>query len=115
MPCINRSTPIETLHTILLGPYKYLTRQLMDRLTPKEKREIKSKIIAFPKSGFDSSLSPSLCKVYGSFFGRDFKLFAQMCLYLLWEYLTPQEKSVWLALSKVYPIIQYNLSITTPL
>lgn len=97
------STPIETLHTILLGPYKYLTKQLMDRLTPNEKREIKAKIIAFPKSGFNFNLSPSLCKVYGSFYGRDFKLFAQMCLYLLWEYLTPQERSVLLSLSKVVP------------
>lgn len=73
----------------------------MARITPKEKREIKAKITAFPKSGFDSNLSPSLCKVYGSFFGRDYKLFAQMCLYLLWEYLTQEEKMVWLSLSKV--------------
>lgn len=96
-----RSTPIETLHTILLGPYKYLTRQLMKRITAKEKKEIKARVIAFQTSGFEFHLSPSVCKVYGSFFGRDFKVLAQMCLFLIWDYLTSSEQKVWLALSKV--------------
>lgn len=96
-----RSTPIECLHTILLGPYKYLTRELMNRLKPTEKEEIRAKIISFPKSGFVSNLSPALCKVYGSFHGRDFKLLAQMCLFILWNYLTDAERKVWLALSEV--------------
>ena len=96
-----RSTPIECLHTILLGPYKYLTLELMSRLTAREKKEIKAKVVAFPMSGFEASLSPSVCKVFRSFQGRDFKLFAQVCLYLIWEYLTSSERKVWLALSEV--------------
>ena len=50
----SRSTPVECLHTILLGPYKYLTGQLMERLSPVEKKEIRSRIEAFDFSGIDN-------------------------------------------------------------
>lgn len=104
-----RSTPIECLHTILLGPYKYLTRQLMKRLTAAEKEQIRAMVISFPKSGFVSNLTPALCKVYGSFHGRDFKLLAQMSLFILWNYLTDAEKKVWLAFSEVsYPHVHHG-------
>jgi hypothetical protein len=32
---------VETLHSILLGPYKYFLRKLLDRLTKKQKEEYK--------------------------------------------------------------------------
>ena len=74
-----KSTPVECLHTILLGPYKYmyLIASLMDRLTSREKQEVKAKIAAFDFAGFDKQLSTSLCQHYQSFNGHDFKVLAQ--------------------------------------
>ena len=43
---------METLHTILLGPYKYMLRSLMGRLTSAQKEEIQAKIKCFDFSGF---------------------------------------------------------------
>ena len=45
-------TPVETLHTILLGACKYTVRRFMSSGTPLQMEEILSRIAAFPYSGF---------------------------------------------------------------
>jgi hypothetical protein len=80
MHCIYRSTPVETLHTILLGPYKYLLRKLMSKLTSQKKEEIRARIRAFSYTGFKTRLSTDICKYTGSLVGRDFKVLAQMAV-----------------------------------
>ena len=97
-----RSTPIECLHTLLLGPFKYMTEQLMTRLTASQKREVKAKLRGFDFSPFPCSLSPGVCNHYLSFHGRDFKILAQVGLFIFWDHLLPTEKPVWLSLCKVY-------------
>ena len=98
----NRSTPIECLHTILLGPYKYLLAELMERLKPEEKKRIEARIEDFPHSGLPHKLYPnSIVKHFKSLHGGDLKLLAQIALFILWDFLTRTEKSVWKALSKV--------------
>ena len=46
-------------------------------------------------------MSYNLTRHFRSFVGRDFKALAQVSLFLLGPYMTPEEKNVWLALSKV--------------
>ena len=96
------STPIETLHTVLLGPYKYLLRSFMSKMSPGKKEEISARILVFDFSGFMMKLSSKVCRHFRSFVGRDFKLLAQVAaLFIFGPYLSPDEVEVWLALSKV--------------
>ncbi len=104
-----RSLPVECLHTILLGPYKYFTCALFDRLSPAVKNQIQACIRTFNYSGFRSSLSGNICRYHQSFSGRDFKVWAQMCLFIIWDYLEPNEKQVWLNLSKVHCSLTFVL------
>lgn len=99
--CMCRSTPVETLHSILLGPYKYLLNSLMGRLSTTQKDEIQARLSAFDYSGLEYKLSYSIVRHFKSFVGRDFKTLAQISLYFLTPYMTQGEKRVWLALSKV--------------
>ena len=96
-----RSTPVECLHTILLGPYKYLLNDLMDQLSPAQKKEFAARVSEFNTSGLPAKLSKSICRYYKSFHGHDFKLFAQMALFIVWEYLDEVQQKVWLTLSNV--------------
>lgn len=96
-----RSTPVETLHTILLGPYKYLTRVVMGQLNNAQKMEVLARMQAFKYSGIKGRVYGCITKYYGSFVGRDFKAWAQMALFIISPYLNDEEKSVWLSLSKV--------------
>ena len=52
LPYSIRSTPVETLHTILLGPYKYLLCECIKQRSPQQKTEIQVRILTFnPVSG----------------------------------------------------------------
>ena len=53
---IHRSTPVETLHTILLGPYKYLVQSLMGHLNSVQKEELEARITSFEFSGFENKI-----------------------------------------------------------
>ena len=112
---------MECLHTILLGPVKYFLTDLMDRLSPQQKRTIIAKINSFHYSGMESKISgTAICRYSVSCFGgyryhnlvvdyryhhslvgRDFKVWAQIGLHFVWDFLTSDEKRMWLSLAKV--------------
>ena len=95
-----RSTPIETVHTIPLGPCKYLPRKLMSKLTVQQKNEVRARIASFP-SGLQYKVTSGICRYTGSLVGRDLKSIAQMAPIILMPHVDEKEKPVWLALSKV--------------
>lgn len=84
---------METLHTILLGPYKYLLRKLIGRLSASEKVKIQSVLSSFNFSGFKVKMGTKLFKHYKSFIGRHFKCLAQCALFIFKNVFTPQEKA----------------------
>ena len=104
-----RGTPLQVLHTLLLGPYKYLLRATMAKLQ-KQRTQLSALLSAFPSSGFTSRISRNIANYYKSSVGRDFKALAQMALFVLSPFLAPAEIEVWLALSKVSSM---HLSIYT--
>ena len=73
----------------------------MSRLSARQKEEIQCIVSAFNFSGFKVKVSNRLARHYKSFVGRDFKAIAQCGLFIFKNYFTDEEKSVWLALSKV--------------
>lgn len=96
-----RNIPVETLHTILLGPYKYLLKSTVPTLSKGQKEEILSRIRAFNTSGFRVKLVGNVIRYHQSFVGRDYKAWAQMALFIIYPYLTDGDRTVWLALTKV--------------
>lgn len=96
-----RSTPVESLHTILLGPYKYLLKTAIPTLSSQQKEEVLACIRGFNYSGFHVRVFGNVIRHHQSFVGRDYKAFAQMALFVLYPYLKNAEKIVWLSLLKV--------------
>ena len=93
-----RSTPVQVPHTILLGPYKYLLKYTLPKLS---KQEILARIRAFNYSGFRERRNGNVIRHHQSFVGRDYKAWAQMAPYIIFPYLSPGDIAVWLALAKV--------------
>ena len=92
---------MESLHTILLGPYKYLLKTTIPTLSTQEKEEVLARVQAFNYSGFDCRLIGNVIQYHKSFVGRDYKAWAQMALSVIYPYLSDNDKTVWMALSKV--------------
>ena len=55
---------MEVLHTILLGPYKYLLHSLMGRLTSTQKDHLQARLETFDFSGLKYKLSYNFIRHY---------------------------------------------------
>ena len=98
---------------------------LIDRLSTQEKQEVQARIFSLDSTAIkpkptarivrlaiqchgyncckcDDIIIISTCRYHRSFTGKDFKGWAQVCLFVVWDYLTDAEKKVWLTLSQVY-------------
>ena len=93
---------MESLHSILLGPYKYLLKTTIPKLSAQQKEEVLARVRDFNYSGFDCKLLGNVIRYHQSFVGRDYKAWAQMALSVILPYLQHGDKVVWMALSKVY-------------
>ena len=99
--CFDRSTPVESLHTILLGACKYMLREFMDSLTVAQRKEILARVSAFPNCGFTTRITGNICYYFKSFVGRDFKSWMQMAIFIVSPYLSESQTKCWYLLSKV--------------
>ena len=62
-----RNTPLEAIHTFLLGAYKYFLRDIIGRLSKRKRSEIAACIItAFNFSWFSHRLSRDISRYYHS-------------------------------------------------
>ncbi|KIN97488.1 hypothetical protein M404DRAFT_69499, partial [Pisolithus tinctorius Marx 270] len=103
-------TPVEVLHTVLLGFVKYFWRDVVNIRVGKNK--IKHELLEACLSSFDTTglgIPPlsghTLVKYAGSLVGHDFHAIAQAAPFVL-HGLVPQEcYEAWIALSKMIPLI----------
>lgn len=101
--------PIEVLHALLFGPYKYLLNDVMSRLSKTCKLKLQAFMKAFDYSGFQTKPKPKrICHYTGSLAGR---AFAQIAVFALVPHLDPQEMEVWVALSQVSTKLLYNVGL----
>ena len=106
---LHRKTPVEVLHTLLLGPVKYLLAATIKGLTPEEKQKLHVKTAALDMSCLERRIRGNITKTYGSFVGRDFKLWMQVAAFTLQDLISEEHLTVWVALSEVF-----NKSIFVP-
>ena len=96
-----RSTPVEVLHTVLLGPYKYLTAKVMASLNKQQKEEILAVLDTHDYSGITGRMSSNITTYSKSFVGRDFKVWAQIAPFVLKRILSDEMLKLWICLSHV--------------
>ena len=101
---------METLHTILLGPYKYLLKKVMPTLNARQKKEVLARKTAFNYSGFNVKVLGNVVHHHQPFVGRDYKAWVEMARFIIGSYIDASQKQVWLALSKV--CIDYAIHMT---
>lgn len=58
----------------------------------------------------NQSLALLVFRYYKSLIGRDFKLWAQIGIFVVWSLLTQSEKEMWLSLAKVSLVCTYAAS-----
>ena len=90
---------------ILLGAFKYLLIEAMSTLTTEQKKELLAQIQAFNYSGITGRLLGNVCRYYKQFFGRDYKVVAQIAPFTICNFLPTAHIKAWIKLCQVYLIL----------
>lgn len=94
-------TPVEILHTILLGPVRYLLKATIQSLSTEQKSQMHAKVTALDMKPFSRCIKGNITRNYGSYVGRDFKLWIQVAVFVLQNLIPDEDLSVWQLLSEV--------------
>ena len=104
-------TPVEILHTVLLGFVKYLWRDVVHNQlgTSVQKKDIlKTRLNSFNVSGLQLAnrlAGHTLVQYAGSLTGRDFRIIAQVAPFVLYDLVPGVCFDAWVSLSNLIPII----------
>ncbi|KAI0258168.1 hypothetical protein BC834DRAFT_836247, partial [Gloeopeniophorella convolvens] len=104
-------TPVEILHTVLLGFVKYFWRDIVhNRLsTNVQKKELlKTRISSLDISGLQLGrqlLEHTLVQYAGSLTGRDFRIVAQVAPYVLYDLVPMPCFDAWVSLCNLIPLV----------
>ncbi|KAG2126284.1 hypothetical protein DEU56DRAFT_743067 [Suillus clintonianus] len=103
-------TPVEILHTVLLGFVKYLWRDVVSVRIGKDKlkRELlETRLSSVDVSGLGLShlAGHTLVQYAGSLVGRDFRAIAQVAPFVLHDLVPTECYDTWVALSNLIPLI----------
>ena len=95
---------MEVLQKNSLSPVKHLqllVKKNAELISGNDKKNFKAKIDALDFSVHSRHLPNSFVKIYGSCVGRDFKLWAQIAVFILDGLISKNELQVWLYISEV--------------
>ena len=99
--------PVEILHAFLLGIVKYMMRDFMNRLPASKRPELIAWYHSFDVEGLNipSIQAEYLTKHYANFIGKDFRIVLQTAPFVLFEYMTDNEKMAWSSLCRLAPLV----------
>jgi hypothetical protein len=103
-------TPVEILHTVLLGFIKYFWRDVVQNQLKSgsiKKALLETRLSSFDVSGLGiNKLSGhTLVHYAGSLTGRDFRAIAQVAPFVLYDLVPEACYTTWIALSNLIPLI----------
>jgi len=103
-------TPVEILHVVLLGFVKYLWRDVVQnqlKNQDQKKATLAARLSSFDVAGLGISplAGQTLVQYAGSLTGRDFRAIAQAAPFVLYDLVSQDCFSTWVALSKLIPLI----------
>ena len=102
-----RSTPVEMLHTILLGLCKYMLKSFMGS---REKQEILARIASLSSSGLLCRITGNIAYHYQSFVGRDYKFWMQIAVFIVHPYLSENRFESFNSMTRAYNIYSNHRS-----
>ena len=104
-------TPVEILHTILLGFVKYFWRDVVHNqlgTNPSKKELLKTRLNSLDISGLQLGKRLSghtLVQYAGSLTGRDFRIIAQVAPYVLYDLVPAVCFGAWVSLCNLVPLV----------
>jgi hypothetical protein len=104
-------TPVEILHTVLLGFMKYFWRDVVHNqlgTNPTKKELLKTRLNSLNISGLQLGQRLSghtLVQYAGSLTGRDFRIIAQVAPYVLYDLVPAVCFDAWVSLSNLVPLL----------
>jgi hypothetical protein len=92
---------------VLLGVVKYLARDLVAGISEADQNQLVGRLQSFDCAALNiSSFKPKyLIKHIKSLVGRDFKILLQAAPFVFGEWMSEEQKPIWLALCKLAPLI----------
>ncbi|KAK4700902.1 hypothetical protein P7C70_g5343, partial [Phenoliferia sp. Uapishka_3] len=109
----HHDTPIEILHTFLLGFFKYLwrhiTTEVLKRHGARAKADLGARLSSLSVDGLKCSplRGPKLVAYAQSLIGRDLKILGQLALFAIEPYATSQELGMWTSLMHLSSLVWY--------
>ena len=103
----HQDTPVEVLHTVLLGFTKYFWRDAIARLSAANKALLILRISSLNTTGlgFPRLSGKTYVQFAGSLVGRDFRVIVQIAPFVLYDLLPDYLFETWLALCALVPLI----------
>ncbi|KAG9081358.1 hypothetical protein FS749_007718 [Ceratobasidium sp. UAMH 11750] len=108
---VHEDTPMEILHTVLLGVVKYFWGQTVFILTKSHQmRLLETRLASINVSGLniDSVLEKYMCQYTGSLVGKHFKILSQVMSFACHDLVQPDLLEVWLLLGRLTSLLWYT-------